>query len=724
MLSFRLLIGVMLVLLFAGAANGQTYTFECVSGARLTGDSCDICPNTIVDSRSFNGLVIYRDSVFWRWVDQPYSIRTKPGDIVEYWEHGANPYSERVTIPLSLTPYLTVQGMADSTWCNFSAPDRWQELHLDSLSATLAKARLTGANTGFGLRAGAGVSFDFQADTLSIISSSSAVANNGLSDNENGGQVRLGNRYMNGSDGLFSNDRKVNVNDFTLYFGDNTDSTLLAVFGADGRVGIRTTAASRALHVNGEVRVTDLVTDAPTVLVGADADGDLGEVSIGAGLSLAAGVLSSTITQYTDEQAQDAVGNIFVDGSIIDFTYNDAAPSITATVINNSIGNAQIRQGVAKSVVGVTGNATANVADIQATAADQVLRVNSGNTAVAWGQVATGGIADDAVTYAKIQNVVNDERLLGRVSGANGVVEELTQAQVQTFLGMTGVANRFALWTAANTLGSDAAFTFDAANDRATFAGTVAGSGNNNAFLNLNSGAITGTTEFLRMSGNINGNMSAAMVNANNASVNANTIFQYSVGGASAGDVALQMGVNGVVSHVLGVDNSDGDKVKLTMNAALPGENGDDGFTWSNTSPPRYGINIATPLHPLDVNGTARGKLWKNTGNEYTAANLTFSNGAGTGPTLTTIAGGGNHVEVDFTTGTSPTNNGLIFTVNYPYSFGTNSTVTFSSAHDNTSTDYGKFKIDSSGPLTFEVRAVGTLAASTQYKINFTYFGY
>lgn len=48
---------------------------------------------------------------------------------------------------------------------------------------------------------------------------------------------------------------------------------------------------------------------------------------------------------------------------------------------------------------------------------------------------ATWTIDDDAVTYAKMQNVVNDERILGRVSGANGVVEELTQAQVLTFLG-------------------------------------------------------------------------------------------------------------------------------------------------------------------------------------------------------------------------------------------------------------------------------------------------
>ena len=43
-------------------------------------------------------------------------------------------------------------------------------------------------------------------------------------------------------------------------------------------------------------------------------------------------------------------------------------------------------------------------------------------------------IEADAVTYAKMQNVVDDERILGRVSGADGVVEELTATQVRTML--------------------------------------------------------------------------------------------------------------------------------------------------------------------------------------------------------------------------------------------------------------------------------------------------
>lgn len=43
------------------------------------------------------------------------------------------------------------------------------------------------------------------------------------------------------------------------------------------------------------------------------------------------------ITQYTDEQAQDAIGSILVDTATIDLTYNDVTPKIEATVKNNSI---------------------------------------------------------------------------------------------------------------------------------------------------------------------------------------------------------------------------------------------------------------------------------------------------------------------------------------------------------------------------------------------------
>lgn len=77
----------------------------------------------------------------------------------------------------------------------------------------------------------------------------------------------------------------------------------------------------------------------------------------------------------------------------------------TAGLANNSATYAKIQQGTALSVLGVTGNATANLADIVGTT-DQVLRVNTGGTAVGFGTIATGGITANAVTGAKFRQSV------------------------------------------------------------------------------------------------------------------------------------------------------------------------------------------------------------------------------------------------------------------------------------------------------------------------------
>lgn len=52
------------------------------------------------------------------------------------------------------------------------------------------------------------------------------------------------------------------------------------------------TAPQRTLHVNGEVRITDLTTDPPTKIIGADADGDLSALTLGEGVTIDAGVLN------------------------------------------------------------------------------------------------------------------------------------------------------------------------------------------------------------------------------------------------------------------------------------------------------------------------------------------------------------------------------------------------------------------------------------------------
>jgi len=563
-------------------------------------------------------------------------------------------------------------------------------------------------------------------------------ADNGVSDNEAGGKIRLGNRYMGTPDAPFTDNRKVNVDGRFLYVGDLSDSTLLVADGSSDRVGIGTDLPARKLDVNGEVRIRDLTTDTPTLLLAADGDGDLASLGVGTNLQITGGNLAVTGLSYqglrdngTDETKR--VNANFISSGRVSATLTDDGVNneteIVMDVIDNSISNAKIRQGAARSVIGVTGNAAANVADIQGTA-DQVLRVNTAGTALAFGQVATGGILDDAVTYAKIQNVVNDDRFLGRISGANGIIEELTRAQAQTILGMTGVVDRFALWTANDQIGSDAAFTFNGATDRATFTGTTAGIGANTGILNLNAGAIAGAMTFLRMSGNINGNMWMEMLNSNTQSADNHTVFLMQSGGANAGDALMQFSVNGQMTHSIGIDNTD-DRFKITPDAFRPGEF-DRGITVrNNAGTGNVGINNVFPTYPLTVEGRTRSDLFMGEGNAFTAGNVAFGNGAGTGPTLTEIVGTGNGFYIKFSTGTTPTANGVIFTLTYPTAFITKSFVTFSAgadgaaaSGDNAANDFLKFKINESDAATFEFKAVGTLQASTAYALTFNYWGY
>lgn len=81
-----------------------------------------------------------------------------------------------------------------------------------------------------------------------------------------------------------------------IKFSAGGSSTAQLTLGANGNLLLGTTMdVSRRLHVSGEVRITDLTTDTPTRIVGADADGDLGAITLSGGLSFpSSGVLSST----------------------------------------------------------------------------------------------------------------------------------------------------------------------------------------------------------------------------------------------------------------------------------------------------------------------------------------------------------------------------------------------------------------------------------------------
>ena len=102
--------------------------------------------------------------------------------------------------------------------------------------------------------------------------------------------------------------------------------------------------------------------------------------------------------------------------------------SFATTIAANAVTDAKFRQSAGLSVVGRSTNTTGNVADITAANDGEVLR-RSG-TAVGFGTIATAGIANDAVTYAKIQNVAANS-FLGNNTASSGDVAEVTLAASQ-----------------------------------------------------------------------------------------------------------------------------------------------------------------------------------------------------------------------------------------------------------------------------------------------------
>lgn len=179
--------------------------------------------------------------------------------------------------------------------------------------------------------------------------------------------------------------------------------------------------------VNANVGSWGLAASVPQLIVNAK-----GLVTAAANVSIA--ITSSAVTDFT-EAVQDVMGAILVDSGRIDYTYNDGANTLTTDIVTNSIGNTQLRQGIARSVIGVTGNAGANVADIQGTA-DQALVVNTAGTALAFGTVATGGITANAVTYAKMQQAAT-VTLLGNPTGGTANLSEITLNTTLSFTGTT-----------------------------------------------------------------------------------------------------------------------------------------------------------------------------------------------------------------------------------------------------------------------------------------------
>mgnify|MGYP000849646945 FL=1 len=177
-----------------------------------------------------------------------------------------------------------------------------------------------------------------------------------------------------------------------------TDGQVLRVSGTTLGFGTIATAGI----ANNAVTFAKMQAVSASVLLGNDATGTaVEEITLGATLAFSGAVL----------QTAAHTGDV-----------TTSANSFATTIATNAVSNAKFRQSSGLSVVGRSANTTGDVADITGTDG-QVLRVSG--TALGFGTIATAGIADDAVTFAKTQNI-STSKLLGRYSAGSGDIQEIT----------------------------------------------------------------------------------------------------------------------------------------------------------------------------------------------------------------------------------------------------------------------------------------------------------
>jgi len=176
----------------------------------------------------------------------------------------------------------------------------------------------------------------------------------------------------------------------------------------------------------------------------------------------------------------------------------------TAGIADNAVTDGKLRDSAALSVIGRAANSSGDPADIAAANDAEVLR-RSG-TALGFGTVATAGLADNSVTYAKMQDVTGLS-VVGRAASTDGDPAAVTGTDGK-LLTVLGTALAFTFGAPVISIGTAGATTTDGTTGVSTgisfsvVAGakylvfghlgcTSAGAGNAPAFAWLRSGGAT-----------------------------------------------------------------------------------------------------------------------------------------------------------------------------------------------------------------------------------------
>lgn len=147
--------------------------------------------------------------------------------------------------------------------------------------------------------------------------------------------------------------------------------------------------------------------------------------------------LTSVIANAVDIRGPiGATGPAVADGDKGDITVSGTGTVFT--IDPNVTTDAKLRQSAGLSVIGRSANTTGNVADITAVTDGHVMRLSG--TTLGFGTTATAGIADTAVTNAKLANMATST-IKGRRTAGTGVPEDLTPLQAAVLIGAPPVGS-------------------------------------------------------------------------------------------------------------------------------------------------------------------------------------------------------------------------------------------------------------------------------------------
>lgn len=455
----------------------------------------------------------------------------------------------------------------------------------------------------------------------------------------------------------------------------------------------------RALYVNGEVRIADVITDAPTTLIGVDADGDVGSFSL-SGLSISGGTLIATDGSTTNE-----LQTISVSGT-----------TTGIITLSNSGGTATIAAGTGITV-GQSGG-TITITNSSPATAGWLL---DGNTIGAAKRIGSNDNFDVVVETNGTDRMWFDN---GGAVSIGTTQSTAAQLVIKGLLSSNGV-----LIDAGGTLTGP---TF--------YAATGSGSGSNATVL---SGVVN----------MLNGNVEALIQNTATTGTGG-ALLTLNTHQSATGDPKVVYTTNGTTTWAEGIDNSiSGEPWKLTANSDIGAATPAISATTAN----KVGVNQAAASVTLQVTGTDAVGLPSGTIAQRSAAaipqirhNNTFSGfefydpnknywyrltgvsspsvatsaAAGTGATAGLVSGAGsNDVRgaIELTTGSASLAVGTVVNVTYsnPYS-GTATNVILTPKNDAATTESNKWCVTNETQNGFSIRAVTALTASTTYQFNYS----